>query len=407
MSSASLIAALVLLLALSFWAPLGKVRKALGLSHLMATGHAFLLLGFVVGLAFGVEHKAPVAQDLGPIVAFVAGWVGFATGMRFDLRVLKPVPAQAFAIALMPALGSAGAVGALAWLLVSGHGLGPHEAPAAAMVLAAAAASSGPTLAAAMRARRVGRVPAARATLRMVEFAAGIGDVLVVLLAMLAFALFAPTAKAIHPAFAIAIGMGGAVVLGGATWLFLSGPASDDERLLLGLGMLALVAGFAAWFYLSPAATAAMVAFVVANLPGDRASLLIKAVRRVERPAAVILMAVIGFHCAGPVTWHLAPLLLAMTLLRALAKELASRRRVGKIPKAPGLQTNSAWSVGLVPQGILGLMVTLSFFHVWQDPLARSVLAAVAGASLINELAAPRLLLRAMRALGQTDTRGR
>jgi hypothetical protein len=403
MSSAGVIAAIVGLLALTFWAPLGRIRRALGVAHLVATGHAFLVLGFVAGHAVGLEHKQPLAHDLGPIVAFIAGWVGFATGMRFDLRVLRTVPARAYGIALLPTAVAAVVVGAASLAIVWDRGVLAPEPFAAALVLGAVAASSGPTLAAAVRARRAGRVPAARATLRMIEFAAGIDDVIVVVLAMLAFALFRPVAEPLHPVLLIGIGVGGAAVLGGAAWLFLYGQAGDDERMLLGLAMLALVAGFGAWLYLSPAAVAAVAAFVMANLPGDRATLLIAAVRRVERPAAVILMAVIGFHAAGPISWHVVPLLLLLTLGRALAKRYAGGQRRGTIPGAPGLATVPGWTLGLTPQGILGLMVSLSFFYVWQDELARTVLAAVAGASLVNELIAPRLLLGTLRAIGATD----
>ncbi|HUH03740.1 MAG TPA: hypothetical protein VML75_17215 [Kofleriaceae bacterium] len=399
MSSATLVAALVLLLALTYWAPLGRIRQALGVAHLVATGHAFLVLGYVVGLAVDLEDKQSLAYDLGPIIAFVAGWVGFATGMRFDLRVLRAVPARAFAIALWPAIGAAAVVAAASLALLWDQGSSADAAPAAAMVLAAAAASSGPTLAAAVRARRAGRVPAARSTLRMIEFAAGIDDAVVVLLAVLAFALFRPAAEVLGPAALIGIGVAGGGVLGVATWLFLYGRASDDERLLLGLAMLALVAGFGAWLYLSPAATAFVAAFAVANLPGQRAALLISAVQRVERPAAVILMAMIGFYAAGPVTWHVVPLVGILTVLRALARILAGGLREGVIPEAPGLATVKGWTLGLTPQGILGLMIILDFFDVWQDQLARTVLAAVAAASLINELIAPRLLLRALRAV--------
>jgi hypothetical protein len=398
-SSATVVAALVLLLALTYWAPLGRVRRALGVAHLIGTGHAFLVLGYVTGLPVDFEDKQALARDLAPIVAFVAGWVGFATGMRFDLRVLRAVPARAFAIALLPSLGAAVAVAAASLALLWNQGATSGAAAAAALVLAAAAASSGPTLAAAVRARRAGRVPAARATLRMIEFAAGIDDVIVVVLAVLAFALFRPMAEPLAPAALIGIGVAGGVVLGLATWLFLYGRASDDERLLLGLAMLALVAGFGAWLFLSPAAIAFVAAFVVANLPGQRAALLIAAVRRVERPAAVILMAVIGFFAAGPVTWHVAPLIGILTVLRALAGLLAGGLHEGPVPGAPGLATARGWSLGLTPQGILGLMVILDFFDVWQDDLARTVLAAVAASSLINELIAPRLLLRALQAI--------
>lgn len=394
MSSAAVLAVLVVLLALSFWRPLRRLRRALGIAHLVATGHAFLVLGYVLGLAVGAERQIPVAHDLGPIIAFVAGWVGFATGMRFELRVLRTVPGRVFGLALVPALAAAVVVGgaSAAWL-----GIDTPEHIAAALVLAAVAASSGPTLAAVMRGRRAGRMPEARKTLRTIELSAGIADIVVVVLAMLAFALFRPVSEPFGPGWLMLLALTGAATLGAATWLFLYGRASDDERMLLGLAMLALVSGFGSWLYLSPAVVAAVAAFVAANLPGERATLLMNAVRRVERPAVVILMTMIGFYVAGPLTWQMVPLVVALTVLRLLAKLLAARNRPGPLPGAPGLATARGWACGLTPQGILGAMVALSFFQVWESELARAVLVAVAAASLVNELIAPMLMTRVLR----------
>jgi hypothetical protein len=50
-----------------------------------------------------------------------------------------------------------------------------------------------------------------------------------------------------------------------------------------------------------------------------------------------------------------------------------------------------------VPQGTLGLVVALSFYHVWKDPASLAVLAAVALASVLNELSSPWLLLALVR----------
>jgi hypothetical protein len=181
--------------------------------------------------------------------------------------------------------------------------------------------------------------------------------------------------------------------------LFLGGRATEDERLLLGLAMLAFIAGFAVWLDMSPAGVAAIAAVVLVNLPGGRMARLLVAVGKVERPAVVILMTVIGFHISDPVTWFFWPLLGIMTVLRAIANHWAGRVVAGVAPTMPGMRTCRGWTHGLAPQGILGLMVTLSFFHVWQDDLSRTALAAVAAASLVNELVAPWLLLRLLRGI--------
>jgi hypothetical protein len=399
MTTGIIVIVILVVLAVSFWRPLGRVRTAMGLAHLLSTGHAFLIFGYLLGLAVGGHDAAPDEGDLGiaPIIALVAGWVGFATGMRFEVRVLRTVPGRAFGVAMAPALAAAAVVGPAGYGVLALFGVEQTLALGAATVLAAAAASSGPTLAAILRTRRPGRWAQTRASLRMVEFSAGIDDVVVVALAVLGFALFRPVAEPLAPVAQIAVAGGGGALLGVVAWLFLGGQASEDERLLLGLAMLAFTAGFASWLLSSPAAVTAITAVVLCNLLGGRSAKLFQAVRRVERPAVVILMTAIGFRLAGPLSWIVAPLVLVMTLLRLVAKHATGQLVTGPIPRAPGLAASPGWALGLVPQGMLGLMVALSFLAVWRDEIARSVLAAVAIASLINELVAPLLLARALR----------
>jgi hypothetical protein len=400
MTTGIIIIVLVVLLAVTFWRPLGRARMATGLGHLLSTGHVFLILGFLLGLAVD-DQSATAEGELGiaPIIAFVAGWVGFATGMRFELRVLRTVPGRAYGVAVAPALAAAAVVGPAVYALLALFEIEPTLALGAATTAAAAAASSGPTLAALLRTRRPGRWAQTRSSLRMVEFSAGFDDVVVVALAVLGFALFRPVAEPLAPLGQIAVAGGGGALLGVVAWLFLGGQASEDERLLLGLAMLAFTAGFSSWLLASPAAVTAIMAVVLANLPGGRSAQLFQAVRRVERPAVVILMTAIGFRLAGPLNVTLVgPLVLIMTVLRLAAKYAAGQIVAGPIARAPGLSTRDGWALGLVPQGTLGLMITLSFLAVWRDETARSVLAAVALASLINELVAPLLFARALRA---------
>src|SRR5690606_5812532 len=145
----------------------------------------------------------------------------------------------------------------------------------------------------ALRSRRAGRAPRVRARLAAMELSAGVDDLVAVALAVVAFSLLRPeTAGFSHVVFAL-VSIGGGVLLGRATWLSLGGRASGAERLLLGLGMLMFIAGFAGWLHLSPASVAAVAAITVVNLPGDRSRRLFDTIRRVERPAAVTLMTVI------------------------------------------------------------------------------------------------------------------
>lgn len=392
------LAIILVAVALTYWRPLKRVRTALGLNHLLATGHVFLVLGFILGLVFG-PRDAPLADNLNPVVALVAGWVGFATGMRFDLRILRTVPRRAFVVGLLPAVAAAVVVGGFGGAVLVYFGTSSTQALASALILGAAASSSGPTLVATIRTRRPGRSSEVRPVLRMMEFSAGIDDMVVVLLAMLAFAMFRTTPEPVGPIWLITAAVGGGALLGAVTWLLLGGKAQEDERLLLGLGMLAFIAGFAGWLHLSPAAVAAVSAMVLVNLPGERMAQLVQVVRRVERPAVVILMAVIGFHVTGVVTWIFFPLVLALTLFRLACKRWTGALVARMAPARHDLRASRRWGDGLVPQGTLGLMVTLSLFQVWRDDISRTVLAAVAVASIINEIVAPWLLVRLLRGI--------
>lgn len=404
MSKVLLFAAVLAAVWLSTWRPLRRVRTVLGLDHLLDTGHAFVLLGYVVGFAF--PRPTPLLSDLRPIAAFAGGWVGFSTGMRFDWGVLRTLRARAYLVALLPALGAAGATfGASLGLL---HWLGGEatEGMAASMVLAAAAATSAPSLVAATGKRRVGRQSVARPVMRMIELSAGLDDAVVVLLALLAFAFFAPDRNG--PATLIfALAAGGGVLLGGVMWLLLRAPADRGERLLLGLAMLGFSAGFAGWLNQSPASVTALAAATLVNLSRERTAAFFEVVARVERLAVVILSTLAGFHITGQPGLAGAVLIAVLVGLRLGAKVAAGALVTGPIASVPPVIAARGWTLGLVPQGTLGLMIALSFFHVWRDELARQVLAAVAIGGLLNEILAPWLLLVLLRDLRRRTGAGR
>jgi hypothetical protein len=121
------------------------------------------------------------------------------------------------------------------------------------------------------------------------------------------------------------------------------------------------------------------------------------------------------------VSWTLLGLLGAMTALRLLAKVASAEAVARPIPGSvreewaeggrglrasffahaawsPAMTPTPGWGQGLVPQGNLGLMVALTAYHVWADDVGLAVLAAVAIASLVNELLAPLMLARAVAA---------
>lgn len=374
----------------------GRIRQALGFSHLLVTGHAFLVLGAFVGLAVTEPQLDAMAHLLTPMSALVAGTLGFSIGMRFHGRVLRVMPPGAARVALTPALGASALTCVLAGLALTGFGLAPLEAITGALITAAAAAVSAPTLAAAIRRRRGGRSPELLASLRLVELAAGLSNAVTLGAAGLAFGLMRAQELGISGAFWVVCDIGFGLLTGLLTWLFLGGPSRRDERLLLGIGMIAFTAGLAEWFSLSPAALCAVAGATLVNLPGDRMASMAQAIRRLERPALVILMTLAGVYAVQVPHLALIPLVLLLTLVRGGTLVFLARRVTGRLAPATGLAAGHDWGKGTIAQGSLGLVCALAFRQLWPGEAADLALAAIAIASVVNEIAAPRILLAAL-----------
>jgi hypothetical protein len=52
MANGFLMAAIIAAIALTFWRPFRRVQSALGLGHLVSTGHVFIAVGCLLGLLF-------------------------------------------------------------------------------------------------------------------------------------------------------------------------------------------------------------------------------------------------------------------------------------------------------------------------------------------------------------------
>ncbi|MGM0577234.1 MAG: hypothetical protein ACQEXJ_16025 [Myxococcota bacterium] len=396
MTTVAIFAVLVAVAVLATWRRLARFRKALGLGHLVVTGHLFLVMGYLVGLPLTSSQRADLLPGLTPVTAVVAGWVGFTVGMAFHHRVLRRVSGAACAVALAPGVASAAVVGVLGLGMLALAGVEGHRAVAAALVLAAVASVSAPTLPRAARDRPLGRSAPVRGALRMMEFAAGLENLVAVALALLAFAVLrgAPDGLGIVTWWLGSVALG--AIAGFCGWLFLGGKATGDERLLLGLGVVAVSAGLGEWLGLSPEGVCAVSGATLVNLPGDRMTRLRLTMERVERPAFVILMALVGFYAAGFGHWAILPLLGLLTVVRGATRWLAGRSGRAAEFEQSDLQAPANWGLGLVTQGGLGLVIALTFYQVWHAPAAGWILVAAAASAVVNEAVGPRLLARAL-----------
>jgi hypothetical protein len=407
MSAAALAGVLLLLAAFSSSRRLQRVRRSLWLVHLATSGYLFLVIGYLLGLTRGAFGDPELHPELLPVAAMLTGWIGFSVGMAFHARVLRPLPWRAFKVALAPGAAALVVVGAASLLTFVLAGVRLRTAIAGAALLGAAAATSAPTLAAALRTRGrpTRRTADVWSNLRMIEFSAGLDVALALGAGVIAFAVTSHGVADIGAPLWLLLTLGAAVAVGIIAWLFLGAALSDDERLLLGIGMIAFGAGFGSWLGLSPVVIGAVAGMVLVNLPGDRMTLLRRALANVERPALVIVLVITGYLIAGAVDWLMLLLVPFLTLLRGAAKVRAARFAHGEIAGVRGLKTGPRWGAGLVSQGHVGLVLALDYLTLHPQPFALTLLAAVALSGLINEIAAPTWMRRSVEAAAGEATR--
>lgn len=408
MSAAAFVGVLLLLAAISSSRRLQQMRSSLWVVQLANSGYLFVLIGYLLGLTRPGVGTADFHPELMPAISMITGWIGFSVGMAFHHRVLRPLPRRAFAVALVPASATFGAVGLVAAVAFWLWGVPLSSAAAAAAVLGATAATSAPTLAAAVRRRtRASRNPVL-SSLRMAEFSAGMDAGLALVAGMVAFAVLAHGSGGHNALTWCGLTLAGGGAVGLISWLFLGASLSNDERLLLGVGMIAFAAGLGGWLNLSPAVVGAVAGVTLVNLPGDRMTLLQRALAQVERPALVVLLVTLGYYSAGVFGWLMLLLVPLLTAGRAFVKVQVARKFHGEITGFAGLRTAPEWGFGLISQGHLGPVLALGLALVWHDPLALQILASVALAGVVNEFAAPialqRLLEGAARPGGRETT---
>ncbi len=403
--------------AIALWHPLARRERRLPrwFGLLFRSGHAFLPVGLLLGLfvssAPGAHER--LLSDMWPVVAFVAGWVGYSVGIRLDWHHLKalvrdPAPtlrprsradsgvgphserksalvqglsgARGLLRAMMPsAIAGAVAIGA-GMAALRALGVEPAEAIPLALVLGAAGACSGAPLLARLAKREHEGSPDRARFVHLVT-AARADDIVVCGLALAAFASIPALPGAPSAPLALLLPLVGGAGLGAVAWLLLGGTAMPDERLLLGLAVLGIGAGLGAWIEVSPAVVCAVLAATLATLPGGRARALREPVEKLGRPAIVILMLAAGLAVAPHLSWVMLAGGGALVVLRAAAFAVAGwldRENLGadaRLLSAPGR---------------LGLVVAFTFYHLVGGVQAAEVLGAVALAAFVDQFVVSR-----------------
>lgn len=351
------------------------------LARLAASGFLFLLVGVLLGPSVAGLLSPQNLVSMRPVLALGLGTAGVMLGLNLEPRLLRLLPRPVYSAALAHA-GTAFFFVALPLvaplLLTSGLSL-KAAVGAAALLGAAASLSSGHF---AVLAYRAGRMDRARglgiALLTMMDDAVGLG--------VLALALVVGAASNVGEGLGLlclAVLLG---ILCGALLAFLTHALKDlAELTTVTLGGVALVAGAAAYLRVSALLAGVACGATLALVGGRTVERVARALGRVERPAFLVLVFLVGcgIHARDLAAWALVPGFVGLRFLgKVLGGKLAQRLARGALELPPRL------GYALIAQGGLALCLVAEYGMLVPGGLSQRVLDVVVVGAVVNELLA-------------------
>ncbi len=380
---------LLVFLAVAALSVLASSRTALqagrffGLAQLSASGLSFLVLGAALGPSTAGALKASDLEQLRPLYALGLGFGGLMIGLNLDLRVLRRLPAAAYKAAsahsVLAFLFVAAPLTGVLYTLTSLTVLG---AIGAASLLGAAASISSAHLAVLWS--RTGRLDRLRglsvSVLTMLDDLTG----LIVLAVALVFGASSEPGAGLGLVLV-------AVVLGlfcGALIAYLIHRTLDTAEVMAVLiGSVALVSGAAAYLRVSALLAGLFCGAVLSLLGGKTVELVFRTLARIERPAYLVLVFLIGalVDLRSFTTWLILP---AFVALRFLGK-VAGGRLAAKVA-GDALALPPRLGYALLAQGGVSLCLLTDYLLLVPGEASQLVSAVGVAAAVVNEIVASR-----------------
>jgi len=286
---------LLVLFALAYIAGHPRVQRferRLGVAQLVLAGFPFILLG-LLGRSQGVLSD-PVLDAIRPLLPLGLGWIGFAIGFRFDVRLFDNFPRVMLeAFVLTTLLPFAMIVGAAALMLGLVEGMTADAAFVRdALVLATAGAMTARTVVSLLAKRNASpvNIENVQRLIQLEELAAFVGLILL-------GAFFRPTVGAgwLLPSVGwvfVTVGVG--ATLGVLIFAALRSLKGANETAAVMLGSICLAAGIAGFLRLSPIVVCFLAGALLVNLPGQWKEQVRGALLRLERPVYLLFLVLAG-----------------------------------------------------------------------------------------------------------------
>jgi Kef-type K+ transport system membrane component KefB len=378
---------LVFMFALAYLAGTSRVQaleNKLQVTNVVAAGLPFVFLGVIAHMRGVAILSEPVLWELRPLLALGLGWIGFATGFRFDSKLADSIMPGASVVSLITASIPFGAiVAACALLLVYVE----HSHASAiflrdAMMLGTAGAMTAYNAPKFLEARRkAGRYLDRVASITTLEQLAGFIGLLIVA------AYFRPQdiSVAWHlPGTAwlfITLGMG--TMIGGVVWVTLAKIKAGPEFTVLILGSVCFTAGMASFLRISPLVVCFIVGLILVNLPGTSKDQIREALEHMERPIYLLFLLVAG-SLWDPTEWQGWALMLLFVPARLIGKWLAVKLCRQKI--ASGLSIDEQRSLIFSPMGALSIAIVVNAQDLYYGSVISWMVTAVIGGAIMTEV---------------------
>lgn len=367
------------------------------LRALVASGLGFFLVGVLLGPYATNLLDTGDLRGLDVVVNLGVGWVGLLFGLQFNQRDLRRFPARYYLGAGVEALFTMLVVGAGMWAAV---GLSPWAAPVwlSVGVLAMVASTTSPTIAEQTIHETYPRGPVTD-TIRLISSVDAV-PAITLLGVVLCFSPLHPADAGVLGSgwFWVASACGLGLTLGALFHLITLYRYTDNQLLVIMLGLTVFCGGAAHYLRLSPLFVNMIVGMVVANRAPQRARIL-RSLLAVEKPIYLVLLALAG------AMWTVPPLsLLALVPLFILL------RLIGKLiggyfaTRAAGIITSSSLGLGpgLVPHGGMAVVIALNVKQFFPGALGDLALSAAIASMLVSEPMSPATIQRLLRREGET-----
>ena len=285
---------LLVLFALAYIAGHPRVQRferRLGVAQLVTAGFPFIVLG-LIGRSQGVLSD-PVLDAIRPLLPLGLGWIGFAIGFRFDVRLFDNFPRvmlEAFLFTTL--LPFAMIIGSVAIVVGIVEGVTADIVFVRdALILATAGAMTSRTVIGLLAKRRTSQtnINQVMRLIQLEELAAFVGLILL-------GAFFRPetggwSLPSVGWVF-VTVGVG--ATLGVLIFAALRNLKGPNEIAAVMLGSICLAAGIAGFLRLSPIVVCFLAGALLVNLPGQWKDHVRYALLRIERPVYLLFLVLAG-----------------------------------------------------------------------------------------------------------------